>query len=438
MNLLIKGGRVVDPASGTDAILDVLIRNGRIASLGKSLGAEADRTIDASGLVVAPGFIDMHVHLREPGYETKETILTGSRAAARGGFTTICCMPNTNPANDSPGITRFILDRAAAAGLVNVLPIAAVTRGIRGSELADMAGLAGAGAVAFSDDGQPVSDPEIMRRALLASIPLGTLVIDHCEDKGLSRDGCVNEGPASRRLGLKGIPAAAEEAMVVRDIRLARETGARVHIAHLSVAAAVRAVAKARQEGVRISAEATPHHLLLTDACLETPDPNLKMNPPLRGEEDRAALVAALAGGVVDVLATDHAPHTEEEKRAAFDKAPFGIVGLETAVAVIMDRLVGHGIISLSRFIEIAAVNPARILGLASKGRIAPGADADLTLLAPLRKSVVDKTRFESKGRNTPFHGWRLTGGTAMTIVGGRVAYPFAPEIRPSGNPEGS
>ena len=435
MKLLIKGGRVVDPASGTDAILDVLIEDGWISAVGGVVDTGVDRTIDASGLVVAPGFIDMHVHLREPGYENKETILTGARAAARGGFTTICCMPNTNPVNDGPEVTRFILSKAREAGLVNVHPIAAVTLGLRGVEASDMAGLVSAGAVAFSDDGQPVADPGIMRRALLGSDSLRTLIIDHCEDKNISRDGCMHEGPASRRLGLKGIPDEAEEIMVVRDVRLARETGARVHIAHLSVRGAVIAVEAAKSEGVRVSAEATPHHLLLTDACIETRDADFKMNPPLRSEEDRAALISAIQSGVIDVLATDHAPHTESDKAVSFDKAPFGVIGLETAVPVLMDRLVGRKVISLERFIELSSTNPAKILGFLSKGRIAPGADADFTILTPLLETVVDKSRFESKGRNTPFQGWKVRGGVAMTIVAGRVVYPFDWEFRPIPTP---
>jgi dihydroorotase len=425
MRLLIKGGRVIDPASNTDAVLDVLIEGNRIAAVGGSLSSGTDRTIDASGLVVAPGFIDMHVHLREPGQEHKETIRSGARAAARGGFTTICAMPNTIPVNDTPEITEFMLARAREEAVVNVLPIAAVTRSLAGVEAVDMALLIRAGAVAFSDDGCPVAGEAAMRNALLLSKSLNTLVIDHCEDRSLSRDGVVNEGRASRRLGLKGIPAAAEAVMVVRDIRLARETGSRVHIAHLSVLAAIRALDAARAEGVRVSAEATPHHLVLNDDGLETADPNFKMNPPLRSEEDRAALVDAVRNGAVEVLATDHAPHAEREKAVGFEKAPFGIVGLETAVPLLLDRLVGRKVISLARFIELSSTNPARLLGLRAKGGIRPGADADLTLLAPDRETFVDKARFESKSRNTPFHGWRLRGAVAMTIVAGRIVFPF-------------
>jgi len=427
VDLLIKNGRVVDPQSGTDDRLDVSIIDGRVAGVGTGIGAEAARTIDASGLVVAPGFIDMHVHLREPGFEEKETIRTGSRAAARGGFTTVCCMPNTNPVNDSLSVLESIRAEARKSSMVNVLPIAAVTRGLKGIELTDMAALARAGAVAFSDDGQPVGNTLIMRRALELSRSLGTFIIDHCEDKGLSAEGVMHEGRYSRRCGLKGIPAAAEEVMVVRDIRLAEMTGARVHIAHLSVKDAVRAVEEAKKRGAQVTAEATPHHLLLTDALLEGQDANFKMNPPLRSAEDVKALVEALKNGVIDAVATDHAPHTVQDKEAAFAKAPFGVIGLETAVPLLLDRFVRENIISLQRFIELLSANPARLLGLLNKGRLTVGADADITLLDFGAETVVDRDKFESKGRNSPFHGWKLKGAVVMTIVGGKVVFPFQP-----------
>lgn len=425
MGLLIRGGRVVDPDSGTDESLDVLVSGGAIEAVSPHIPPAGHETIDASGLVVAPGFIDMHVHLREPGFEKKETIRTAARAAARGGFTTICGMPNTNPVNDTPAVTEFVLAEARRSAVVNVLPIAAVTLGLKGDTPSDWAALVRAGAVAFSDDGRPVGNADIMRQALESSRNLGALVIDHCEDLSLTRGALMNEGATSRRLGLRGMPAAAEEIMVIRDIRLAEAAGARVHIAHLSVRGAVRAVAEARERGVRVSAEATPHHLLLDESLLEGRDANFKMNPPLRSAADVAALVDALRDGVIDVIVTDHAPHTEEEKAVGFEEAPFGIVGLETAVPVLLDRLVRPNAISLSRFIALLSLHPARLLGLGSKGRIAAGADADFTLLDLDRRTVIDRTRFESKSRNTPFDGWAVKGAPVMTVVGGNVVCPF-------------
>lgn len=422
---LVRGGRVVDPSAGLDGVFDVLIIDGKIAAVGANLGVAAERTIDVAGLVVVPGLIDMHVHLREPGFEAKETIASGARAAARGGFATVCAMPNTNPVNDDRATTERILAEARRVAAVNVLPIAAVTRGSKGEELVDMAGLVAAGAVAFSDDGLPVMDSRVMRLALESAAAVGRLVIDHCEDRTLAAGGVMHEGPVSARLGLPGIPAAAEEVMVARDILLAEASGTRVHIAHLSTAAGVRMVAAAKARGVQVSAEATPHHLLLTDAALEKGDANFKMNPPLRAAADVAGLVEGVRTGVVDIIATDHAPHTAEEKGRGLDRAPFGVVGLETAVSLILDRFVRPNIISLGRFVELLAANPARLLGLTGKGRIAVGADADLTVLDLELPATVDRGRFESKGRNTPFDGWKLKGGAAMTIVGGRVVYPF-------------
>ncbi len=423
--ILLRGGRVVDPASGLDALCDVLVDGGRIVAVGPRIDTAADRTVDAHGLVIVPGLIDMHVHLREPGDEAKETILTGVRAAVRGGFTTVCAMPNTRPVNDRREITQRILTEARRAGLANVLPIAAVTRASGGRDLVDMPDLVAAGAVAFSDDGRPVADSRLMRLALEAAAAAGSLVIDHCEDRSLSEGGAINEGAVSTRLGIPGIPAAAEDVMVARDIILAEAAGTRVHIAHLSTAGAIRMVGQAKARGVRVSAEATPHHLLLTDEAVESPDTNFKMNPPLRSASDAAALVEALRTGVVDVIATDHAPHTAEEKSRDFGAAPFGIVGLETAVSLVLDRLVRPGTISFPRFVELFSAGPARLLGLTGKGRLAAGADADLTILDPDLQVTVDKTRFESKGRNTPFDGWLLRGGPVMTIVGGRIVYPF-------------
>lgn len=432
MTLLIRNGRLVDPATGVDAVLDILIADGRIAEVGPKIAAVARRTIDAAGLVVVPGLIDMHVHLREPGYEAKETIATGARAAARGGFTTVCAMPNTNPVNDDPAVTEAILAEAARSAIVSILPIAAVTRGSRGEELVDMPALKAAGAVAFSDDGRPIMNSRIMRRAISAAAEAGAFVIDHCEDAALAAGGCLHEGLVSARLGLPGIPSAAEEIMIARDLILAEAAGARIHVAHVSTAGGLRSIREAKARGVRVSVEATPHHLLLTDAALESRDTDLKMNPPLRPPADVDALVEGLRTGDVDVIATDHAPHTAEDKGQEFSLAPFGVVGLETAVPLVLDRFVHRNVITLARFAELLSVNPARLLGLDAKGRVAPGADADLTILDLEREVTVDRSRFESKGKNTPFDGWRLKGAAVMTIVQGRVVHPFDGDARAS------
>jgi len=425
MDILVKNGRVIDPATETDDTLDILITDGLIAGIGPRIKAPAAQVIDASRLVVVPGLIDMHTHLREPGFEAKETIATGTRAAARGGFTSVCPMPNTDPVNDCPRVTRAILAEAARTSPVNVFPIAAVSRGSKGEELVDMAALIEAGAVAFSDDGRPIANSRFMRQALEAARAHGALIIDHCEDTDLSGDGVVDEGAASRRLGLPGIPRSAEEVMVARDLILAGELRTRVHIAHLSTRGGLVALRTAKENGVAASAEATPHHLVLTEESLEGPDANLKMNPPLRSREDAEALIEAVASGVIEVLATDHAPHAAEEKARGLEKAPFGIVGLETAVPLILDRLVQRKIITLRRFVEVFSTNPARLLGLNRKGRVSVGADADLTLLNMAKDITVDKKAFVSKGRNTPFDGWKLRGAAVITIVSGRVVYPF-------------
>lgn len=327
MTTLVRGGRVVDPSTGLDGLFDILLSGGKIAAVGARLDAVPERTIDVTGLVVVPGLIDMHVHLREPGYEAKETIATGARAAARGGFTTVCAMPNTNPVNDSRAVTERILAEAGRNAVINILPIAALTRGGRGEELVDIADLTASGAVAFSDDGLPVMNSRVMRQALAAAASSGGLVIDHCEDRALAEGGLMHEGPVAAHLGLAGIPSAAEEIMIARDIILAGALKARVHVAHLSTAGGVRIVGEARRRGVRVSAEATPHHLLLTDAALGSRDTNFKMNPPLRAESDVAALVEAVRTGVVDVIATDHAPHTAEEKNRDFDAQGMGAEG---------------------------------------------------------------------------------------------------------------
>ena len=421
MRLIIRNGRVIDPHTGADGTADVLIEDGRIRAIGPRLEGGDAPAFDAAGLVIAPGFIDMHVHLREPGQEYKETIESGTRAAARGGFTTVCAMPNTSPVNDRPEITAFIRERAARAGWARVRPIAAGTVGMAGTELTDLAALAAAGAAAFSDDGRCVQNSLMMRRALETAGGLGRPVIDHCEDHGLTGGAVMNEGPVSRRLGLPGWPAAAEDIMIARDIILAEALGAPVHIAHLSTAGGVRLVREAKARGVRVSAEATPHHLLLTDEALTGRDARFKMNPPLRSAADVEALVAAVADGTVDTFATDHAPHAAGEKAAGLAAAPFGIVGLETAVSLLLDRLVRPGLLPLARFIALWTTEPARILGLTDVGRLVPGAHADLTFLDLDKELVVDSEAFLSKGRNTPFDGWLLRGAPVRTIVGGRI-----------------
>lgn len=427
MRLLIKNGRVVDPFSSTDETLDILIDQGKITDIEPKIEATKGlKVVDASRLVVAPGFIDMHVHLREPGQEYKEDIQSASRAAAKGGFTSICAMPNTNPVNDNRGVTEFILAEAEKRASVNIFPIAAITTGLRGEELTDMADLLDAGAVAFSDDGLCIQNSLVMRRALEYANFLGTLIIDHCEDFDLSQDGLMHEGSHSYLLGLRGIPASAEEVIIARDIILAETARARVHIAHLSTGGGVRQIEEAKKRKVQVTAEVTPHHLVLSDEALANYDTNLKVNPPLRSQKDVQALLAAIKAGVVDVLATDHAPHTIEEKEVEFDCAPFGINGLETAVSVLLDRLVNKNVIALSRFIEMISTNPARILSLKNKGRLTVGADADLTILNLHKETVVDISTFASKSRNSPFHGWKLKGAPALTIVAGTIVFPFS------------
>jgi len=423
VKLLIKNGRVVDPSSGTDKKLDVLIDKGKIIETKPKISAGGTKSIDASGLVVAPGFIDMHVHLREPGQEDKETIATGARAAARGGFTSIACMPNTHPVNDNRGVTEYILSEAKKNAAVNVFPIASITKEEKGEELTDMADLIDAGAVAFSDDGMPVQNSQVMRRALEYSKILNTVIIDHCEDKNLSADGVMNEGYYSYLFGLRGIPSSSEETIVSRDIILAQKADAAIHIAHLSVKGAVALVKEAKKKKVKVTAEVTPHHLFLTDSLIESYDTNLKMNPPLRSKEDVRALKQAVKDGTIDVFATDHAPHTIDEKDVEFDIAPFGINGLETAVPLLLDKLVNEKIIPITRFVEMISTNPALILRLENKGKICAGADADLTLLNLNKKIIVDVNSFKSKSRNNPFQGWELKGAPEMTIVGGKIAY---------------
>jgi dihydroorotase len=426
MKLILKGGRVVDPASGRDGTFDVLIEDGRIARVGKDLPADGAEVFEvAHGWVVAPGLIDMHVHLREPGQEHKETIATGCAAAAAGGFTAVACMPNTDPVNDHAGITRSILEKAAGARLARVYPIGAVSLGSKGQQLAELADQKSAGCVAFSDDGHPVATALLMRRALEYAGMLGVPVIDHCEDPSLKGDGVVHEGYYASRFGLRGIPGIAESLMVERDVSLSELTGAPVHIAHMSARQSLRAVRDGKARGARVTCEVTPHHVVLTDEALDGAieyDTNLKMNPPLREAADREALIEGLADGTIDAIASDHAPHHADEKLVEFDQAPFGIVGLETAVPLVFDRLVHPGRITLRRAIELMSVNPARLLNVPG-GTLADGAAADITVLAPDLAATVRAASLRSKSKNTPFDGWQLRGGVAATIVGGRLVY---------------
>ena len=426
MKRLLKGGRVIDPASGIDGIRDVLVDGDRIARVGQDLPVDGATVLEIpDGLIVCPGFIDMHVHLREPGQEHKETVATGTAAAVAGGFTAVACMPNTDPINDDENVTAYILAKAAAANLARVYPIGAVSRGSKGELLADIAGLKQAGCVAVSDDGRPVATALLMRRALEYAGMLGIPVIDHCEEQTLKGDGVAHEGYHASALGLRGIPGACEAIMVERDVLLSEITGSAVHVAHMSARASLRAVQRAKAAGVRVTCEVAPHHFTLTDESLMAPiayDTNVKMNPPLREASDRDAMLAGIADGSVDVLATDHAPHHYDEKKVEFDRAPFGIVGLETAVSLALDRLVHAGLIRLPRLVELMSVNPARILNLPG-GTLSEGAAADITVLSPDLKVRVDASRLRSRSKNTPFDGWQLRGGVAATMVGGRFLF---------------
>jgi dihydroorotase len=424
VSLLIRNGRVVDPASGTDAQQDVWIVDGRIHKVGSRLKAPAGiETVDAAGKVVCPGFIDIHVHLREPGFEYKETIASGTRAAAAGGFTAVACMANTFPVNDNRAVTDYILARAKVEGAVRVYPIGAVTRNLEGRQLAELAELAEAGCVAFSDDGRCVMNAELYRRAMEYALPFGVPVISHAEDCHLAREAPMNEGLVSTELGLSGQPAAAEDVMVARDIILAELTGAHLHIAHISTAGAVRLVREARARGVRVTAEVTPHHLLLTDEAVRSYDPNCKMAPPLRTKRDVEACLEALVDGTIDCVATDHAPHALSEKEGEFAESANGVVGLETAVSVLLDRLVRSGLLDLPTLVTRLSSAPARLLNLPG-GSLAPGAVADITILDLDRPWAVDPAAFRSRGRNTPFAGLSGTGAPWMTIVGGRTVTP--------------
>lgn len=421
-SLLIKGGRIIDPASNLDRAGDVLIEEGKISRIEPSIWAPGIRSIDASGLIVAPGFVDIHVHLREPGREDEETIESGSRAAAAGGFTTICCMPNTDPVNDSPTVTRYIIEEAARHAVTRVFPIGAISAGSAGEKLSEIGEMVEAGAVGISDDGKPVMDGQLMRRAMEYSLPFRIPVIEHCEDLHLSAHGSMNEGFQSTALGLKGISRAAEDTMASRDIILAELTGAHIHIAHLSTRGALDLVRQGKRKGIHVTCEVTPHHFTLTDAACCGYDTNAKMSPPLRTQDDLNGLIEGLVDGTIDCIATDHAPHNANEKMLEFDRAPFGITGLETALGLSLTRLFHTGKLDLKRLIELFTVNAARIINR-PLGELAIGAEADVTLFSTESEWVYDVSRTQSKSRNSPFHGMRLKGQVAATIVAGKTVY---------------
>src|SRR5580700_5743032 len=420
--LIIRNGRVIDPATRLDAVRDVLIEDGKIAGVGEKLHVTGAEKFDATGLIVAPGFIDMHVHLREPGFEYAETIESGSRAAAAGGFTSICCMPNTAPVNDNATVTSYIIERAAKHAVVILFPIGAITKNSAGEELAAIGSMVQAGIVAISDDGRPVMNARVMRRAMETARSFGIPVIDHCEDLHLSAGGDMHEGVESVRLGLRGIPAASEDVMVARDILLAQLTGARFHVAHISSRHSVEMVAFAKSRGLSVTSEATPHHFALADDAMPPYDSNYKMKPPLRSACDIGAVTQGIVSGAVDAIATDHAPHAGSEKMQEFEKCPFGILGLETALGVTLDRLVHTGKITLMRMLELFTTGPDRVLNL-NRGRLAVGALADVTIFDTERAWTYDVNRSASKSRNSPFHGHSFRGGPVATIVNGRMVW---------------
>jgi len=423
MHLILKGGRVVDPVSGRDEVMDLQIVDGRIKKMGGNIAPPKEaQVVDMNGKVVAPGFIDMHVHLREPGFEHKETILTGCTSAAAGGFTAVCCMPNTNPPIDDESVVEFIQAKAKVAlkGLVDVYLIAAVTNGRKGEHLAPLAELASAGAVAFTDDGDPVHDAEIMRRALEYAQMFNKPIIQHAQDMPMTKGGVMNEGLTATELGLPGMPSVAEDVMVSRDISLARYTGGQYHLAHMSTAGAVDLIRQAKAAGLKVTCEVTPHHFTLTDDVVRSYDTNTKMNPPLRTKEDVEALKEALRDGTIDVIATDHAPHSFDEKQVEFQAAPFGIVGLETAIGLAITGLVMTRLLSLSQLIEKFSKNPRRILHL-REIKIAEGEIANLTLIDPALQWIVDPAQFKSKSKNSPFGGYRLTGKSVGVINNGQA-----------------
>ncbi len=420
--LVIKNGRVVDPAQNLDRVCDVAVEDGTIREIGEGIVSAGAQQFDASGLIVAPGFIDMHVHLREPGFEHAETIETGSRAAAAGGFTSICCMPNTEPVNDNATVTSYIVDRARRSAIVNVYPIGAITKNSAGEELSAIASMKQAGAVAISDDGKPVMNARVARRAMEFARAVDLALIEHCEDLHLSAGGDMHEGLESTRLGLRGIPRSSEDVMVARDLILAEVTGCRYHVAHISSRNSVEMVALAKERGVKVTSEATPHHFSLADSEMRPYDSDYKMKPPLREACDVQAIADGLMNGAIDAIATDHAPHPGAEKMQEFERCPFGIIGLETAIGLALERLYHPGKLTLGRLIQLFSQNPARILSL-NRGTLRIGAPADVTIFSLDREWTYDVKRSPSKSRNTPFDGHKFRGGPVATIVAGEVVW---------------
>lgn len=422
MKILIKNGRIINPADGMDKVSDMLVEGGIVKEISQNINTSADKVIDANKMWVTPGFIDLHVHLREPGFEHKETIATGSRAAAAGGYTTVCCMPNTKPVTDNIEVVEYIRIEAEKNGVVNVLPIGAITKGQEGNELADIEGMYKAGICAISEDGKSVMNAQLLKEAMLKAKELNIPVLSHCEDRSLVKGGCMNEGAHCESLGLKGISNDSEDVIVARDIVLAESTGAKLHLCHMSTKGSIELLNEAKLRGVNVTGEITPHHFTLSDEAVDGKDTNTKMNPPLRSKDDVEAMRKALKDGVADTISTDHAPHSAEEKAKDYQAAPFGIVGSETSFALSNSVLVEEGYLTPSALIEKMSYNPAKILGI-DKGDISVGKVADITITNPEKVFKIDKEKFYSKGKNTPFDGYEVKGSVEYTIVGGKIVF---------------